>query len=274
MFHTYAYLGANAGGACLAIGPAVQHATNPTVAVGYGAATVHYILPRSDLRPEDDVYYRYETTGTIYGPWMGYGARAFNKFLNRVTILGTGVTAGDNITISYQLDDDTSTTTLALNAIDYGINEANILGTVSFFRIRYVITMNTQDVQTTPIMNAATMHATLNPPRRKTWKPMISLKPNQLLRDGMEDRQDVTTLRNALYSAASDRVTMVDRENNSYIVRILDLQELQLGFSTEGGAETDNQVLQLTMAEISPVSSSLPVAKYTQAAYSQGYRYS
>lgn len=274
VFHTLAYLGANANTACLAVSPGIQHASNPCIATGLGTSSIHYILPRVDLRPEDDKNCRYTSTGTIYGPWFSYGARAFNKFLNRGTVLTAFATAGNNVTLSYQLDDNTLVTTQVVNGINVGINQANISSTVSFYRMRYVITLNSQDTGTTPVMTGATLHSTLNPPRRRIWKPLVSLKPNQLLRDAASDTQDVSTLRSALYTAASSRITMTDRENNSYTVRILDIQETQLTFSTEGSAETDNQVLQITLAEIAPLTSNLPPAKYGQARYNQGYIYS
>lgn len=273
VYHTVGYLGSYTSTAAYAVGPGTGHPTNPCFMFGKNANSVYYILPRDDLRPEDDPNYVFESTGTIYGPWLGYGARAFNKFLNRGTVLGTDITAGQNVKLSYQLDDDSTTTTQLVDAIDYGLNTHNVTGNVPFNRIRYVITLNTQSETSTPIMTSATFHATLNPPRRRTWKPMINLRPNQLLRDGNKDYQDVSDLRNALFSAVTERVTMTDRENNSYIVRILDIQEVQLAFSTTGAYETDNQVFQVTLAEIAPVTSQLQVAKYTQARYQEGYKY-
>lgn len=273
IWHTVAYLGAIPNTACIAVGPGVAHPQNPAILVTYNNTVAYYILPRSDLRPEDDVNYRYESTGTIYGPWMGFGARAFNKYLNRGTILGTDITAGQNIVLGYQLDDNDSTTHTLLTAIDYGSNTKNVLSTVSFYRIRYVITLNSASNTTTPIMTAATLHSTMNPPRRRIWKPIINLRQNQLLRDATEDRQDVTELRNALYAAASQRITMTDRENNSYVVRVLDIIEQAISFSAIGGNETDNQVLQISLAEISPISSKVQPAKYGQARYNQGYGY-
>lgn len=273
VYHSLAYLGANTNAACLAAGAGTIHASNPVILTGYGRAAVHYVMPRSDLRPEDDTNYRYETTGIMYGPWMGYGARGFNKFLNRGTVLGTGITAGQNVTLGYQLDDNTTTTTTLVNAIDYGITSTNTSSTVSFYRIRFVMTLNGASTQTSPIVVAATLHATINPPRRRTWKPLIQLAPNLILRDGTTDSQDPTTLRNALYKAATSRITMTDRESNQFIVRVLDIQETQIKPYTEGAYESDSQVLQVTLAEITTVSTSAQGAKYGQAKYSQGYSY-
>lgn len=272
VFHTLAYLGSVTCVACFVVGSGLQHSTNPTIAVGSNTSAAHYVLPRADLRPQDDTNCKFISTGTIYGPWVSFGARAFNKFLNRGAVLATNNTSGMNITLGYQLDDSTTTTTL-VDAVDYGINTADTSSTVSFYRIRPVITMNTVDSGSSPIMIAATLHATLNPPRRRTWRPLISLKNNAFGRDAMTDRQAVSVLRNALYSGATSRITMTDRDNNSYVVRILDLQELQLSFATQGGNETDNQVMQLSMAEISITSTPLPVARYGQARYGAGYVY-
>jgi hypothetical protein len=273
VYHTLGYIGENASVAAYAVGPGVTHPENPCFVFGKGQDSVHYILTRDDLRPEDDANYRFVNTGVIYGPWLGYGARAFNKFLNRGTVLGTNISARQNIVLSYQLNDNSQNTTDLVTAINYDLNTANVLTTVSFNRIRYIITMNSGSPTSTPVMTSATFHATLNPPRRRTWKPLINLRPNQLLRDGVADYQDVRELRNALFSGVSERITMTDRDNNSYIVRILDIQEMQLSYSTTGAYETDNQVFQVTLAEIVPLTSQLQVAKYTQARYKEGYRY-
>lgn len=273
VFHTWVYLGTNTSSACIVVGTGVQHATNPTIAVGVGTSARHYILARDDLRPEDDPNYKFTSTGTLYGPWLAFGARAFNKFLNRGTVLTVGATAGMNITLSYQLDDDSATTTELLDAINNGINSADVDTTVSFYRIRYVLTLNTVSNASTPIVVAATLHATLNPPRRRVWKPLLILRDDLFLTDGLQDTQSATTLRNALYTAATSRVTMKDRLNGEYIVRVLDIQEVQLKESREGGDESDSQVLQVTLAEISPLHSAAVEAHYNQARYAQGYRY-
>jgi len=272
-FHTYAYLDTSANVACAVVGPTVQHATNPTVAIGYGTAARYYILPRADLKPEDDLAYRYQSTGTLYGPWLSYGARSFNKFLNKATLLGSSITAGHNAKLGCYIDDDSTHINL-LDAQDYGLNSYKVVDEISFYRVKYDIVMNSPSGTSTPIVVGAVLHATLNPPRRKMWKPIIVLKPNSLLRDGIEDTQDVSTLRSALFAAANSRITMTDRENQSFVVRLLDAQEVQLAFSTEGGSETDNQVLQLTLVEVNSLSSPLPPARYTQARYNQSYRYS
>lgn len=273
VFHTFAYLGSVANAACFAAGTGLLHASRATVAVGTGTAAAHYILPASDLRPEDDPLYQFALTGTIYGPWVSFGARVFNKFLNRGSVLAASNSAGGNILLKYEIDEDTGTTTTLVDAQDPGINTTSTSSTVSFYRIRPVITINTVDSALSPILIAATFHSTLNPPRRRVWKPIISLRDNQFGRDGIRDTQAVSVLRAALFTGATNRITMTDRDQNSYTVRILDLQELSIRFSKTGGSETDNQIMQLTIAEVTPTTSSAPVARYGQSRYGAGYVY-
>lgn len=308
IYHTLAYVGdstsvvpipgpagtTTANTACIAVGPGIMHSTNPCIATGAylntetGANSQHYILPKLNLMPDEDSSYKFAVTGSIYGPWISYGARSFNKFLNSGSILGTGITAGQNVVLSYQLDDDIATTTQLVSAIDYGITTERVTTSVPFYRLRYVVSMNavsglgalvwsgsvTSTFSTSgPILIGATLHATMNPPRRRMWKPLIELKLNNNLRDGGQDGQDVGALRTALYAAAEQRITMTDRENNTFIVRILDIQEQQIDFVSEGASESDVQVLQLSLAEITTLTSQLVGAKYGQARYSQGYIY-
>ena len=276
VFHSYAYLGEVANAACGVVGPGVQHAENPCVSLGRGTAAFHYILPRASLRPEEDDNYEFDTSATpgfVYGPWMAYGARAFHKFLNRGTVLGDMVTAGQTITLGYEID-ASGTVVDVLTAEDPGLVSANISGTVEFNRIRYQIEMNAVGVTQSPVLYAATLHATLNPPRRRKWSPLISLRPNIELYDGSRDSQDVLVLKNALFAAAEQRVTLTDWHGAAYTVRMLDVQEAALMWSQQGGEDRDEQVFQVSFAEIHPQNNSLLPAQYSYDAYGSGKVYS
>ena len=271
--HTYAYLGTATNSACLVVSGGVAHATNPCLVTGYSTAAVHYILPRANLRPEDDELYEYETsTGIVYGPWVAFGARAFNKFLNRGTVLTLNATAGQPVLLAYALDNSTTATTL-VTAVDPGLSEANTSGTVSFNRLQYQITMNAASVAQSPILVAATLHATMNPPRRRMWKPLIVIAPSLLMRNGVKDNQDSNIIKEALFSGAVERITMVDRNNHSFIVRLLDIQEQQLLPTETGGTLRDHQVFQLAIAEISPLTTELPTGIYGDDVYGGGKVY-
>ena len=268
--HTYAYLGSNTSVACMAVGEGVAHATNPCVLTGYGNLSTRFILPRSSLRPEDDEHYRYDTTaGVVYGPWLSFGARAFDKFLNRGTVLALNVTAGQPAALAYAIDDSTTDTTI-LTAVDPGLTQANVTGTVEFNRVRYKLTANAVSNVQSPIVVAATLHATLNPPRRRLWKPLVDLAPGQLLRGGSKDTQDTLVVREALFSGVNQRITMVDRNHHSFTVRLLDIQEQQIIPTKAGGRGRDNTVFQLAIAEISPLVTDLPTGIYGDDTYGGG----
>lgn len=271
--HTYAHLGSVANSACLAVSGGVMHATNPCLATGYGAAAVHYILPEAVLRPEDDEHYEFETSaGTVYGPWISFGARAFDKFLNRGTVLTINTTAGQPVVLAYTLESGTTATTL-LTARDTGLVSANTSSTVEFNRLQYQITMSAVSPVQSPILVAATMHATMNPPRRRLWKPIVDIVPGVLLRNGVKDNQDSLVLKEALFSGSIARVTMVDRNGQSFIVRLLDIQESQLRPTAAGGALRDHSVFQLAIAEISPLTTNMPTGVYGDDVYGGGKVY-
>lgn len=270
--HTYAYLGVVANQACLAVGGGVMHATNPCLATGYGTAAVHYILPQANLRPEDDANYEYETSaGTVYGPWVSFGARAFDKFLNRGTVLTLNTTAGQTVAMAYAVDNGSATT--LLTAVDPGLTEENVASTVEFNRLQYSLVMNAVSEVQSPIIVAATMHATMNPPRRRLWKPVVDIAPSILMKDGNRDNQDPVVLKEALFSGANKRITMVDRNHHSFTVRLLDIQEQQTIPTAAGGSLRDRQVFQLAIAEISPLESSLPTGIYGDDVFGGGKVY-
>ena len=274
VFHTIAYLGSNANAACLYVTSGVMSSTNPSIATGYGIAAVHFDMPRANLRPEDDIYYTYDTSsGTVYGPWLAYGARAFDKFLNRGSVLARNATAGQVVALGYQLDDETTTTTL-VSAVDSGLTEESVDTEVAFNRLRYVITMNAASESQSPILVAATLHATLNPPRHRMWKPIVLIEPNLVLNDGNIDTQDAHIAHEALFHGANRRVSMIDRNNVSYVIRVLDIQEMGMKSSNLGGDERDQTILQLSLAEISPLEGHLLTARYGDDNYGSGREYS
>ena len=270
VYHTYAYLGTETNAACFVAGPGVQHSANPCLSLGYSTGAIHYILPRSELRPEDDPNYRFDTTtGSVYGPWMGYGARAFMKFLNRGTILGLNLTAGQTATLGYELDDSGTVTTL-VTAIDGGTTTAQVTTAVEFNRLRYYLTMSAvADVQS-PILLAATLHATLNPPRNHMWRPLVRLAPQLELRDGTFDNQDPHVLLHTLFDAANKRITLTNSHNMEYVVKLLDIQEQVFGNSEKGGEERDTQVFQLVFAEITSLTSDASTGHYGADVYGGG----
>ena len=273
VFHTYAYLGENASSACYITSPGVQHADNPTVAVGYGTGAAHYIIPRSDMLPEDDDNYQFDTaSGAAYGPWISYGARAFEKFLNRGTVLARHATAGQPIELYYELDND-GTETLLVTAQDEGLTSANVGSTVSFNRLRYVIRMSATSESQSPILVAATLHSTLNPPRRKIWKPVITVAPENELRNGVNDTQDPAVVRAALMGAGTKRLTLTDWHQNTFTVRMLDIQEQGITRYSRGGEERDAQIYQLVLAEITPGQTNTSSAIYGADAYGSGKVY-
>lgn len=272
--------------ACAVVGPGVQHASNPCLAVGSPGTTrgaAHYILPRSNRRPDNDSNYQFHSVvesfggeadfGYVYGPWCAYGARAFKKFLNRGTVLALNVSAGQLASLSYEVD-DSGVLTDVVDASVVGSNEANINSTVEFNRVRYYLQMNAESAVGSPTVLAMTLHATLNPPRRRTWKPIIELKTNGLLVDGSTDPQDPHVLREIIFGAITKRIELKDRHADNHTVRLLDVQEISVVPTSEGSEERDRQVYQLNIAEVTASVPNLLPGRYAEDVYAEGKAYS
>jgi hypothetical protein len=250
--HTWVYLGANDCNAIDVAGPGAGHTVNPVVFIGHGSTSRYFILPRIGYDPKTDSNYRFDiaTDNTAYGPWVTFGAQAFNKFLNRGSVIGENLSGAKNVILKYMKDNDTVPTVVLTGSTDGKTQEA-INDTVEFNRIRYVLTMITGDSRSSPRLLGGTLHATPNPPRLRKWSPRVMVADGLPLRDTLaKDPQSGATLRRYLYLAPNKRCQMQDRIGNTYVVRVLDVQSAGLIPSKLGGVVRDVEHIDMLLYEI------------------------
>ena len=225
-WHPFVYLGANDCGAMIVLGPGTPETSNPCLLFGYGTAVRYVILPRSGMRPEDDSNYRFEASDSgnkAYGPWMTVGAQLFSKFLNAGRIVSESTTGGRAIELSYEIDNNgTETSLVVANAA--GTQKTIVTDEVEFNRIRWIIEGRNTDNTLSPRALGWIFNTTLNPPRKRSWQLdlMISNLTNQRGGGGAL-REAGRSAEEHLFGAAEQRVTFYDRDNRTFIVRILDI---------------------------------------------------
>mgnify|MGYP003343056525 FL=1 len=274
-WHTLAYLSTTASTCMTVIGPTAVHSTNPVLSLGYGTAFAYYILPRHNLCPADDPAYTFNTAGgTMYGPYVDFGAAAFNKFLNRGTVLGKNMSAGRSLALGYEIDDSGSTVAIT-TAVDNGLTEGTISSSVEFNRIRYYLTLASPDAAVSPVIDGITLHATLNPPRRRQWAPVVALSDELRTFEGRstEYLPSADELEEILLAAATKRLTLTTMVGNTHTVRLLDATNAGVVRKQMGGKTYTARGLQLRLVEIEALSSNQSVAIYGESAYGDGRVY-
>lgn len=274
-WHTIKYLGANDCNALKVIGPGVLHATNPGYVFGYGTAAHYVVLPRQDLLPSEDPAVEFETSeGTAYFPYVDYGAQTYPKFLNRGALLGYGLSAGRYATLAYELDRDGTVTDL-VEGVSEQLTEANTDGTVDFHLLRAVLKMGTGDEIVTPVVDAFAFGATLNPIRKRVWKPVVLLADGARIAEG-GDTQHLpapSAMRKVLFGSLRRRMTLIDRDHAQHVVRLHDIEPVILKNTDQGGDQGEISVYQLTFLGINPITSEERVGIYDDDDYDAGSVY-
>lgn len=275
-WHSVLYLGANDCNAILLTGVGVGHTTNPVLFLGYGTGSRYVILPRQGIPPTEDSTCRFDTTvGVLYGSYNDFGAKTFTKFLNRGLLLGTGISSGRPATLSYERDRDGDQFDLVFATSD-NLTEENETRN-SFYLLRPILSMSTGDEVASPHVDAFAFSATLNPRRKRIWNPVIVLSDTQEFRGGGDTDIIPSTdvMRRVLFGAVTKRITMTDRSGVEYIVRLLDIQPVQLHESNFGGVERDLLAYQITLVGIQEtVPTDQPTAIYDESTYDSPAVYS
>lgn len=238
-WHTFIYLGANDCNAMVVAPPSAlaPSITNPTLVIGYGTAASYYILPRSGRRPEDDGEINFDTAlGTLYTSYTGFGAMGFNKFLNSGRIVGSGLSTTEKIELYYQVDGGVPVS--ILTATTSGVTSQNILTEVEYLRARAVIEMQTGSNGSTPVGYAAALHATPNPPRKRTWSFLVKVADDLNIRGGSRSRYSGRDLEQFLFGSVTKRCRLYDRRGSSFIVRVLDVKGVGIGGDHDLGVMT------------------------------------
>lgn len=236
-WHTYLYLGTSvcqAGAIVSAGGTVSPSSTNPSIVLGLGTGGGHYILPRPGWRPEDDANVAFETTGTLYGSYTGFGAHAFTKFLNGGRVVGRNLSASETMRLSYEIDESGVQISI-VTATETGHTSENIESTVEFQRVRPVLRLQTGSSAETPIGVAAVLHATPNPPRRHKWTFLVDVADNLELLGGGKSSFSAREIEAFLFGAIVKRVTMTDRRGRQFIIKVNSVAGIGPGVQSNDG---------------------------------------
>lgn len=267
-WHTVVYLGTNDCDCLILVAPGVVHEDNPALVIGYGTAASYYILPRDRAHPDEDENYIFEASGFVVGPYINFGAKSFSKFLNRGSILGDGITAGKTATLKYEVDRSGTETTL-VSAVSAGITQADEVNEVEFNQIRYILYLETGDDITTPAVDSLALYATLNPPRKRIWRPVVALSDELSLHSGAypQNAPSADHMHDILFGAVTKRLILTDDRGNSFTVRLLDITATGKVSKYAGGKQHDAMGYQLTMVEIRTLHTNSTVGIYDEHAY-------
>ena len=256
-WHTIAYLGAHDCNALVLVAPGIAHATNPAIVYGYGTAAHYIVLPRNGVHPAEDSACTFETTeGTALGPYTDFGARTFSKFLSRGMLLVRDVYPSRRAELQYEVDYAGAYNDI-LTTVESGLAEANEREDIEFRNVRFRLKMSTDVATLTPVVDAIALVATLNPRRKRVWRPKVVLSDHNIARSGGDPNgmptADVT--REAILEAVTKRCVLRDRSGTKFAIRLLNAQSAQLAEENVGSVETDAMAYDLDMVEIAELDS-------------------
>lgn len=222
-WHTYLFLSQVQCQAGIVVGPGVSvgpSSTNPAIILGYGAATSHYILPRTGWRPEDDANFAFDSSGgTVWGSYTAFGVHAFPKFLNGGKVVGRNLSSTEVMRLSYEIDESGVPVTI-VSGTATGVTDGKIVTTVEFQRVRPIVRLSTGSSAESPVGVAATLHATPNPPRRHKWTFMVDVADSAELLGGGQSPLAAREIESFLFGSLVKRVTMTDVRGRSFIIKV------------------------------------------------------
>ena len=224
-WHTFLYLGANDCNALIVASATSVHSANPTLIIGYGTGAYYYILPRQNLRPDQDSNCTFDTgaSNKLVGTWHEVGAEAYKKWLNNGQVIGDNVTAGRPIGLKYEIDNSGSEVAI-LSATSDGDTLTAVTGDIQFNKIRPIITMETNDSGQTPCAEGIIFNTTPNPPRKRMWSFEVVVGDDLELRGGGRSRLSGRDLEQFLFNALEKRCTLYDRRGRTFTVRVVDVR--------------------------------------------------
>ena len=174
------------------------------------------------LNPRQQPDYRYETTGYLVSSWFNGGFKEINKFWKSVQVYAENLTADQNITISYQLDNDTDADLWhALpETFDTSPMQEVMMSsayTTSGKRWRYKITLTTSDDSLTPRVKAITIPAVTRLPPNKAWNMTVLADDAMVNRQGNEQHLSAKLLMDQLETWANSALTPLPLTMNSAV---------------------------------------------------------
>ncbi|KKL59405.1 hypothetical protein LCGC14_2215720, partial [marine sediment metagenome] len=177
-------------------------------------------------------------------PFVAYNSQAYPKFLTRGDVEGDDLDANDTITLRYQ-EPGGSATTIVTATTDLRTSTA-VSGEVEFTTIRPVTLLNNGANTTTPVWKGSVLHATPNPVRKRLFQFEVKIGDNLLQEGGPPSNENARHLRDHLFAAVNERVTLRDRWGGSFTVRVLEVQ----GLGIRKGEPSDFEVISVTAAEV------------------------
>lgn len=268
-WHTLIYSGTNTGETIKVISATIAHSTNPIIIKGYTTYSAYYVLPRTGLRPEDDLNYKYVSAGSLYGPSISAGGLTIDKAIVGGSQLTINASAGKTVNLYYSLDEGIYT--LLLSSTSAGLAKASTNGELLFNSVRNAVYMTTGDTGTSPICLAAGFNTVSLPPRKRIWELDVVLSNDLSGVGGGGFNISAKYQQEFLDSTGGRILTFYDRDGRTFTVRAVSMKAASnpTPLSTH-----DYLVYTLLIAEIYEVVTSSNYLVWAQSAWDQGKRWS
>lgn len=203
------------------------HETNPVLVFGESTGITYVVLPLENATPATDPSVTFTTSnGVIYGPWIRAGSQTAKKFLNSIDSETRNTTSERTWAFFYQADDEAA---VSLGVVSQnGTTTHEVTSEVEFIRIRYAVTDIAGVKEESQELHSLALHATQNPRRRRMWQPTVLLADEKVAREGARGKIGARIAKDLLLDSTGRRVTLTDREGNTFLARVIDAQVVGL----------------------------------------------
>jgi hypothetical protein len=237
-------------------------------------------------------------TSYIWGPWVDLNAVNIDKYIASVQAIVDNASWGSWWDLYWQFDFGVYDRVLGaygggqqwvdLNTgspytdfywtlkepITTRTNDGNIMSGATLDRwrsVRYVLDGRNQSATSANASQprSIAMEAAVLPERVKLWNLQVVVSDDLELRGGGKQRDGAIRQRNFLFDSPAKQMTFYDRDGQSYVVKIQDIQSL----GTQRGQSSDYEIFNITLSELVPSTITTPLFSWDTGSWNRGQRY-
>jgi len=234
----------------------------------------------------------------VYGPWVDLGASNIDKYLASISAFALNASASSGWGLYLQYDYGAPDRVAGANGdyrnldlispySDFFANlnqevtsEANdaytqysALAHLQRWRsIRYVLAGVQQSNVNAgrPLLQSVALESAVLPKRVRSWSVQVEVSNDMQLRGGGKMKDGYLRQRNFLFEAPAKEITFYDRDGQTYLAKIQDIQSV----GTRRGESSDYEVYSIQLTELAASTLTKPEFIWGSGTWSNGQRYS
>jgi len=220
-------------------------------------------MPIRNENPALNSVSEHRLSGNFYTPYINFNYPDINKSGIKLTLTGTNLSSNKTVTVSYKVDDDSDNDAIGWNtwgsdgifsSTGQTIAGSHSTALINFDRIRFRLQFATDEMSTSPRINALVFHAAWNPIDYRRWTAVIKMSDRRTMqlrrvRSSGVLNTDVSTLETL---RKEPFVKLQDPDGSSHFVNLKysDAMTSSRVYATRGVAPDQTRLITLEMTEV------------------------